>query len=279
MRRLDESGRAIVVLHYFLGMPLTDVAATLGIPIGTVKSRLHRALGEMRVAVETEPPPPSPIPEGRSHDHPDAPRTRPARASSTTCRRARPPNTSMTSSCGPAGCGSGLPGRSPKGGSPWLISHAARAFAPAPPLRPIALALVILACSSPARWRTSARGRQAVPAPFGPAAQRADPVRLGRRHLRRRPGRRARAGSSSAAPTKESGPLTRPDGTQWPLRAMWRAGRARTSGSSGSTDPTPADHHPADRWVELGIVGARWSSLVIIHDTVVCAPVARPSST
>ena len=52
MRRLDESGRAIVVLHYFLGMPLSDVAATLGIPIGTVKSRLHRALGEMRVAVE-----------------------------------------------------------------------------------------------------------------------------------------------------------------------------------------------------------------------------------
>jgi RNA polymerase sigma-70 factor (ECF subfamily) len=63
MRHLDERGRAIVVLHYFLGMPLTDVAATLGIPIGTVKSRLHRALGEMRVAVETEPP--SPIQGGQ----------------------------------------------------------------------------------------------------------------------------------------------------------------------------------------------------------------------
>jgi RNA polymerase sigma-70 factor (ECF subfamily) len=65
MRRLDEGGRAIVVLHYFLGMPLTDVAATLGIPIGTVKSRLHRALGEMRVAVDTEPPSPSPVPGGQ----------------------------------------------------------------------------------------------------------------------------------------------------------------------------------------------------------------------
>ena len=65
MRRLDESSRAIVVLHYFLGMPLTDVAATLGIPIGTVKSRLHRALGEMRVAVETEPPSTSPVPGGQ----------------------------------------------------------------------------------------------------------------------------------------------------------------------------------------------------------------------
>ena len=65
MRRLDESSRAIVVLHYFLGMPLTDVASTLGIPIGTVKSRLHRALGEMRVAVGTEPPTPAPITGGQ----------------------------------------------------------------------------------------------------------------------------------------------------------------------------------------------------------------------
>ena len=54
LRHLDERERAIVVLHYFLGMPLTDVAATLGIPVGTVKSRLHRALGEMRIAIVTE---------------------------------------------------------------------------------------------------------------------------------------------------------------------------------------------------------------------------------
>ena len=65
MRRLDEHGRAIVVLHYFLGMPLTDVAATLGIPIGTVKSRLHRALGEMRTGVETDAAPTSPVPGGQ----------------------------------------------------------------------------------------------------------------------------------------------------------------------------------------------------------------------
>jgi RNA polymerase sigma-70 factor (ECF subfamily) len=55
LRRLDEPGRAIVVLHYYLGMPLTEVAATLGIPVGTVKSRLHRALGEMRLAIDPEP--------------------------------------------------------------------------------------------------------------------------------------------------------------------------------------------------------------------------------
>ena len=54
LRRLDDNGRAIVVLHYYLGMPLSDVASTLGIPIGTVKTRLHRALGEMRLAVVPE---------------------------------------------------------------------------------------------------------------------------------------------------------------------------------------------------------------------------------
>jgi RNA polymerase sigma factor (sigma-70 family) len=55
LRGLDDHGRAIVVLHYYLGLSLTDVAATLGVPIGTVKSRLHRALGEMRVAIEPGP--------------------------------------------------------------------------------------------------------------------------------------------------------------------------------------------------------------------------------
>ena len=111
MRRLDESSRAIVV-HYFLGMPLTDVAATLGIPLGTVKSRLHRALREMQIAVETEPPSPSPIPEGRWHDRLAALRAQPA-------GHPRRPvggtlNISMTSLHGPAGCSSGPAGRSPK---------------------------------------------------------------------------------------------------------------------------------------------------------------------
>ena len=51
LRDLDERERAIVVLHYYLGLPLTEVAATLGIPVGTAKSRLHRALGLLRVAL------------------------------------------------------------------------------------------------------------------------------------------------------------------------------------------------------------------------------------
>jgi RNA polymerase sigma factor (sigma-70 family) len=56
LRRLDERGRAIVVLHYYLGLPLSDVAVSLGIPIGTVKSRLHRALGEMRSGIDGDQP-------------------------------------------------------------------------------------------------------------------------------------------------------------------------------------------------------------------------------
>jgi RNA polymerase sigma-70 factor (ECF subfamily) len=66
LQGLDEAGRAIVVLHYFVGMPLTDVAATLAIPIGTVKSRLHRALTEMRVAIDADSDiAPAPIPGGQ----------------------------------------------------------------------------------------------------------------------------------------------------------------------------------------------------------------------
>ena len=48
--RIDAGHRAVVVLHYYLGMPLPDVASVMGIPLGTAKSRLHRALSAMRIA-------------------------------------------------------------------------------------------------------------------------------------------------------------------------------------------------------------------------------------
>ena len=54
MRQLDERGRSIIVLHYFLDLSMPDVAATLGIPLGTAKSRLNRALGLMRAALDAE---------------------------------------------------------------------------------------------------------------------------------------------------------------------------------------------------------------------------------
>ena len=49
--RLDPGHRAVVALHYLLGMPLPDVAASLQIPLGTAKSRLHYALAAMRTTV------------------------------------------------------------------------------------------------------------------------------------------------------------------------------------------------------------------------------------
>ena len=51
LRRLRPEWRAVVVLHYYLGMPLPDIAETLGIPIGTAKSRHHRSLEEMRSSI------------------------------------------------------------------------------------------------------------------------------------------------------------------------------------------------------------------------------------
>jgi RNA polymerase sigma-70 factor, ECF subfamily len=51
LARLDPGHRAVVALHYLLGMPLPEVAATLRIPLGTAKSRLHYALAAMRQSV------------------------------------------------------------------------------------------------------------------------------------------------------------------------------------------------------------------------------------
>ena len=53
-RRLDVAERAIVVLHHVEGFPLADIADVLGIPLGTVKSRLHRSLRTMRAALDAD---------------------------------------------------------------------------------------------------------------------------------------------------------------------------------------------------------------------------------
>jgi len=65
MRQLEERDRAVIVLHYYLGLPLADVAVALQIPLGTVKTRLHRALVAMRAEVGSDPESPSPVPGGQ----------------------------------------------------------------------------------------------------------------------------------------------------------------------------------------------------------------------
>ena len=53
-RRLTPEHRAILVLHFYLGLPVTEIAATLGIPTGTAGSRLHYAVRSLRAACEAE---------------------------------------------------------------------------------------------------------------------------------------------------------------------------------------------------------------------------------
>jgi RNA polymerase sigma-70 factor (ECF subfamily) len=53
-RRLDTDQRTILVLHYYLGLSLDEAADVLGIPPGTVRSRLHRAIVAMRAALEAD---------------------------------------------------------------------------------------------------------------------------------------------------------------------------------------------------------------------------------
>jgi RNA polymerase sigma-70 factor (ECF subfamily) len=62
--RLDVNHRAVVVLHYYLGMSVPDVASVMGIPTGTAKSRLSRALVAMRVEVSPEPVRSDPLGKG-----------------------------------------------------------------------------------------------------------------------------------------------------------------------------------------------------------------------
>ena len=51
-RRLPLDQRAVFVLHHHVGLPLVEVAETLGIPDGTARSRLHYATRALRAAFE-----------------------------------------------------------------------------------------------------------------------------------------------------------------------------------------------------------------------------------
>ena len=57
---VDPAQRAVVVLHYYLDLTLPETAAALGIPVGTAKSRLNRALDAMRIRVASEDARPAP---------------------------------------------------------------------------------------------------------------------------------------------------------------------------------------------------------------------------
>ena len=53
--RLDIDRRTVLVLHYYLDLSLPEVAEILDIPYGTVTSRLHRGLEQMRRQMQVSP--------------------------------------------------------------------------------------------------------------------------------------------------------------------------------------------------------------------------------
>jgi RNA polymerase sigma-70 factor, ECF subfamily len=64
LARLPAEQRAVVVLVYYLDLTLVDAAQTLGIPIGTMKSRLNRATQALRAAIEADDREPVRLAEG-----------------------------------------------------------------------------------------------------------------------------------------------------------------------------------------------------------------------
>ena len=52
--QISPASRAVIVLHYLHEMPLGDVAAVLGVALGTVKSRLAYGLDSLRKQMKNE---------------------------------------------------------------------------------------------------------------------------------------------------------------------------------------------------------------------------------
>lgn len=64
-RRLSIEQRAVVVLHHYAGLSSSEVASTLHIPAGTVRSRLHLATRQLRAAIDADARPAT-VAEGHS---------------------------------------------------------------------------------------------------------------------------------------------------------------------------------------------------------------------
>lgn len=52
--QLPVDRRVVVVLHYWLGFSTTEIAEILELPLGTVGSRLSRALSQLRMILEAQ---------------------------------------------------------------------------------------------------------------------------------------------------------------------------------------------------------------------------------
>jgi RNA polymerase sigma-70 factor (ECF subfamily) len=61
--RLSTDHRTVIVLVHYLGFSLADAAQAIGVPIGTVQSRLSRATQALRAAIEADQRPIVPVAE------------------------------------------------------------------------------------------------------------------------------------------------------------------------------------------------------------------------
>jgi RNA polymerase sigma-70 factor, ECF subfamily len=52
LRRLGPERRAVIALHYWFDYTTPEIAEVLGVPVGTVNSRLARALRHLRLDLE-----------------------------------------------------------------------------------------------------------------------------------------------------------------------------------------------------------------------------------
>ena len=54
LKGLTVDQRTVIVLSFYLDLPIAEAASGLGIPAGTMKSRLHRALTALRATVDAD---------------------------------------------------------------------------------------------------------------------------------------------------------------------------------------------------------------------------------
>ncbi|MFH1277292.1 MAG: RNA polymerase sigma factor [Candidatus Eisenbacteria bacterium] len=68
METLPDDHRAVLLLRVREGMPVAEIARTLRIPLGTVKSRMHYGVRKLRAYLEEEDRPAAGVPDGVNED-------------------------------------------------------------------------------------------------------------------------------------------------------------------------------------------------------------------
>jgi RNA polymerase sigma-70 factor (ECF subfamily) len=64
LARIPTEQRVAIVLVYYLDLPLADAAQAMGVPVGTAKSRVSRAIQALRAAIDADDREPAPVREG-----------------------------------------------------------------------------------------------------------------------------------------------------------------------------------------------------------------------